>query len=92
MSQRGVDWVRCTDTSKATKREVVVEYECFLWVVEALDVLTRFGVVGTSVDMLHHMQVVGNVRKVVWFMNVKHLIHKVYIPEVPTCSSLIFHF
>ena len=42
----GVDWVGGADTAEAAEREVVVQDEHLLRVVEALDVLAGLGVVG----------------------------------------------
>ena len=70
---------------------MVVENEGLLRVMEALDILTRLGVVGTSVHMLHHVQVGGDVREMFWLMEIKHLIHEIDISEVPAGSGLILH-
>ena len=86
-----VHWVGAADTTQTPQGEVVVEDEGFLRVVEALHILTRLGVVGTSVHMLHHVQVGGDVWEMLWLMEIKHLIHEVDIPEVPAGSCLILH-
>ena len=89
--QGGIHRIRGTDTPQAPQGKVVVEYEGLLRVVEALDVLTRLGVIGTSVHMLHHVQVWRNVFEMFGLMQVQHLIHKVDVPEVPAGSCLILH-
>ena len=61
----------------------------FLRVVEALDILTRLGIVSTSVHMLHHVQVGRNVGEMLGLMEIKHFVHEVDIPEVPAGSGLI---
>ena len=49
--QGGVHGVGFADPAKTPQGEVVVEDEDFLRVVEALDILTRLGIVSTSVHM-----------------------------------------
>lgn len=53
----GADRVRGAHAAQTAQREVIVQDEHFFRIVEALDVLTRFGVISASVDVLHHMKV-----------------------------------
>ena len=64
--QARVHRVAGADAAQAAQREVVVEDERLLGVVEALDVLARLGVVGAAVDVLHHVQVLGDVLNAQW--------------------------
>ena len=57
---------------------MVVERQHFLRVVEGLDVVTRRGVSGASVDVLHHVKVGRNVLLTLW-----KIIEEVNIPEDP---------
>ncbi len=48
------------DAAQAAQREVVVQDECSLGVVKALDVLPGLGVVGRAPHVLQHVQVRGD--------------------------------
>ena len=91
MSQGAFYRVGGADPAKTPQGEVVVEDENLLRVVEALDILTRLGIVSTSVHMLHHVQVGRDVREMLRLVHVQHLVHKVHIPEIPACSGLILY-
>merc|ERR1712106_378939 len=91
MSQGAFYRVGGADPAQTTEWEVVVEDEHLLRVVETLDILTRLGIVSTSVHMLHHVKVGRDVGEVFWLVNVQHLIHEVDIPEIPACSGLILY-
>ena len=62
---------------------MVVESQHFLRVVEGLDVVTRRGVVGAPVDVLHHVKVGRNVWDVTSIILLQEIIKEVNIPEVP---------
>jgi len=63
VSQVRLHRVRGADPAQACQREVVMENEGLLGVVETLDVLARLGVVGTSVDVTHHVHVGRDARQ-----------------------------
>ena len=62
-----------------------------LGVVEALDSMAGFAVVGAAVDVLHHVQVLGDVLEVLVLVSVEHLVHEVDVPEVPARPRLVLH-
>ena len=68
--QGGVHRVGGADTTQTPQGEVVVEDEGLLRVVETLHVLSRLGVVSTSVHVLHHVKIWRNVFEMTMFMDV----------------------
>ena len=62
---------------------MVVESQHFLRVVEGLDIVTRRGVVGAPVDVLHHVKVGRNVWDVISALLLQEIIEEVNIPEDP---------
>ena len=91
VAQACVHRVRGAHPAQTAEREVVVQDQRLLGVVEALDVLAGLGVVGTSVDVLHHVKILRNVFEVLVLVGVQHFVHEVNIPEVPRGSGLILH-
>ena len=62
---------------------MVVESQHSPRVVEGLDVVTRRGVVGAPVDVLHHVKVGRNVWDVTSIILLQEIIKEVNIPEDP---------
>ena len=62
---------------------MVVESQHSPRVVEGLDVVTRRGVVGAPVDVLHHVKVGRNVWDVTSIILLQEIIEEVNIPEDP---------
>ena len=89
MRQAGINGIRGTHPSQTSKRKVIVKDKCLLWIMEALYVLSRFCIIGTSVYMLHHVKILRNVFEVLVLVGVQHFVHEVNIPEVPRGSGLI---
>ena len=91
MSKASVDRIGGTHPTQTSQGEMVVENQSFLRIVETLYILTRLGVVGTPVDVLHHMKILRNVFEMIVLVSVQHLVHEVNIPEVPRRSRLVLH-
>ena len=62
---------------------MVVESQHSLRVVEGLDIVTRRGVAGAPVDVLHHVKVGRNVWDVTSLVPLQEIIEEVNIPEDP---------
>ena len=62
---------------------MIVESQHSQRVVEGLDVVTRRGVVGAPVDVLHHVKVGRNVWDVTSLVLLQEIIEEVNIPESP---------
>ena len=62
---------------------MVVESQHSPRVVEGLDKVTRRGVVGAPVDVLHHVKVGRNARDVTSLVHLQLIIEEVNIPEDP---------
>ena len=62
---------------------MVVESQHFLRVVEGLDIVTRRGVAGAPVDVLHHVKVGRNVWDDTSLVPLQEIIEEVNIPEGP---------
>lgn len=58
----GLDGVRRARAAETRQREVIVQRQDLLHVVETLDVLVRLRVVGAAVDVLQHVHVARNGR------------------------------
>ena len=69
--------------SQTGEGEMVVESQHSPRVVEGLDVVTRRGVVGAPVDVLHHVKVGRNVWDVTSLVPLQEIIEEVNIPEGP---------
>ena len=67
---------------------MIVQQQHLLGVMEALDVVTRLGVVVAPVDVLHHVEVVGDVREVTVPLHVQHIVKEVHITEHPARPHL----
>ena len=63
--------------------EMVVEDQNLLRVVETFHILTRLGVVGTPVDVLHYMKILRDVLNMIVLLGIQHLVQEVNIPEEP---------
>ena len=68
---------------------MVVQQQHLLWVVEALDVVPGLGVVVAPVDVLHHVEVVGDVREVAVALHVQHVVEEVHVTKHPASPHLI---
>ena len=66
---------------------MVVKDQHLLGVVEALDSMAGFAVVGAAVHVLQHVQVLGDVLNV----GLQHLVHEKDVPEPPACPRLVLH-
>ena len=69
--------------SQTGEGEMVVESQHSLRVVEGLDIVTRRGVAGAPVDVLHHVKVGRNVWDVTSLLPLQKIIEEVNIPEGP---------
>ena len=69
--------------SQTGEGEMIVESQHSPRVVEGLDVVTRRGVVGAPVDVLHHVKVGRNVWDVTSLVLLQEIIEEVNIPEDP---------
>lgn len=86
---RRVDGVRCTPLAEARQREVVVQRERALRVVEALDVLVRLGVVLAAVHVLQHVHVS-------WYglepaVRVDQVVQEVHVAYIVGRARLVTH-
>ena len=91
MAEADVDGVGGADTAQAAQREVVVQDQGLLRVVEALHVLTGLRVVGAPVHVLEHVQVGRDGGEVLRLVQVRHLVHEVDVAEVPAGPRLVLH-
>ena len=82
LAQAGVHCVELA-AAQTGEGEMVVESQDFLRVVEGLDVVTRRGVSGAPVDVLHHVKVGRNVWDVTALVPLQKIIEEVNIPEGP---------
>ena len=67
---------------------MVVEGDDSFGIVEAFDILPRLSVITRSIDMLEHMEILGDAREPL--MTVHHVVQEVNIAEIVACSRVIF--
>ena len=80
LSIRRLDRVRRAAAAQARQGEMVVQCQDLLSVVEALDILSRFGEVLWTIDVLHHVHVAGYLLEPP--VVVEKVVEEVHVPHV----------
>ena len=87
VSRFGLDWIRSAAAAQTGQREVIVQRQYLLNVVETLDILVGFRVIVAAVDVLEHVHVARDVGLPP--VRVFRVVPKVNVTEVVRSSGVV---